>query len=75
MGDHVFLEMMPKKEVVRFGKRGKLSLKFIRPFEILDRVCTVAYLLALSSNLSGVHAIFHVSMLQKYIPDPTHVAD
>ena len=75
MGDHVFLKGMPKRGVVRFGKRGKLSLRYIRPFEVLERVGTVAYLLALTLNLSSVHAIFHLSMLQKYTPDPTHVVD
>ena len=75
MGDHVFLKGMPKRGVVRFGKRGKLSLRYIRPFEVLKRVGTVAYLLALTLTLSSVHAIFHLSMLQKYTPDPTHVVD
>ena len=66
---------MPKKEVVRFGKRGKLSPRFIGPFEILERVGTVAYRLALPPSMSGVHEVFHVSMLKKYTPDPAHVVD
>ena len=66
---------MPKRGVVRFGKRGKLSPWFIGPFEILERIGTVAYQLALPSSMSGVHEVFHVSMLRKYIPDPTHVVD
>ena len=61
--------------MVRFGKRGKLSLRFIGPFEILERVGTVAYRLALSPSMSGVHEVFHVSMLRKYTPDPAHVVD
>ena len=61
--------------MVKFGKRGKLSLKFIGPFEILKRVGTVAYRLALPPSMSGVHEVFHVSMLRKYTPDPTHVVD
>ena len=75
MGDHIFLKLMPKRRVVRFGKRGKLSPKFIGPFEILERVGTVAYQLALPPILSGVHEVFHVSMLRKYTPDPAHVVD
>ena len=75
MGDHVFLKVMPKRGVVRFGKRGKLSPRFIGPFEILERVSAVSYLLALPSSLLGVHEVFHVSMLRKYTPDPTHVVD
>ena len=64
MGDHVFLKVMPKREVVRFGKQGKLSPRYIELFEVLERVCTVAYRLALSPSLSGVYAVFHVSMLR-----------
>ena len=76
VGDHVFLKVMPKRRVVRFGKRGKLSSRFIGPFEILERVGTVAYRLALPpSMMIGVHEVFHVSMLWKYTPDPTHVVD
>ena len=73
--DHVFLKVIPKREVVRFGKRGKLSPRFIGPFEILERVGTVAYQLALLPSMSGVHEVFHVSMLRRYTPDPNHVVD
>ena len=66
---------MPKRGVVRFGKRGKLSPRFIGPFKILERVGTVAYRLALPPNMSGVHEVFHVSMLRKYTPDPAQVVD
>ena len=75
MGDHVFLKVMPKRGVVRFGKRRKLSSRYIRPFEILKRVGTVAYRLALPLILSSVHAVFHISKLRKYTPYPTHVVD
>ena len=75
VGDHVFLKVMPKRAVVRFGKRGKLSPRFIGPFEILERVKTVAYRLGLLPSMSGVHEIFHVSMLRRYTPDPAHVVD
>ena len=66
---------MPKRGVVRFGKRGKLSPRFIGPFEILERVGTVAYQLALQSSMSGFHEVFHVSMLRRYTPDPAQVVD
>ena len=66
---------MPKRGVVRFGKWGKLSSIFIRSFEILESVGTVAYRLALPPNFSGVHEVFHVSMLWKYTPDLTYVVD
>ena len=61
--------------MVRFGKRGKLSPRFIGPFEILKRVGIVAYRLALPLSMSGVHEVFHVSMLRKYTSDPAHVVD
>ena len=75
VGDHVFLKVMPKRGVVRFGKRGKLSLRFIGPFKILEMVGTVAYRLALTHSMAGVHEVFHVSMLRRYTPDPAHVVD
>ena len=75
MGDHVFLKVTPKRGVVRFGKPGKLSPKYIGPFEVLERVDVVAYQLALLPNLLDVHIVFRVSTLRKYTPDPTHVVD
>ena len=75
VGDHVFLKVMPKRGVVRFGKRGELSPRFIGPFEILERIGTVAYRLALPPSMSGVHEVFHDSMLRKYTQDPAHVVN
>ena len=75
VGDHVFLKVMPKRGVVRFGKRGKLSPRFIGPFEILERIDIVEYRLALSPSMTGVHEVFHVSMLRKHTPDPAHMVD
>ena len=75
VGDHVFLKVMPKGGVVRFGKRGKLSPRFIGPFEVLERIGTVAYRLALPPSMTGFHEVFHVSMLLKCTPDLAHVMD
>ena len=75
MGNHVFLKVVPKRGVVRFGKRGKLLPRYIGPFEILERVGAVAYRLALLPSLSSVHEVFHVSILRKYTPDPSHIVD
>ena len=61
--------------MVWFGKHGKLSLRFIGPFEILERIGTVACQLALPPSMSGVHEAFHFSMLRRYTPDPAHVVD
>ena len=61
--------------MVRFGKRGKLSPRFISPFEILERVGIVVYWLALPPNMSSVHELFYVSMLRRYTPDPAHIVD
>ena len=61
------------KGVMRFGKKGKLAPRYIGPFEIKSRVGKVAYRLVLPPELSRIHSVFHVSMLRKYIPDPSHV--
>ncbi|KAL5547651.1 hypothetical protein UlMin_002882 [Ulmus minor] len=75
VGDAVFLKVAPMKGVMRFGKKGKLSPRYIGPFKILERIGKVAYRLALPPNLSSVHNVFHVSMLKKYVPDPYHVLE
>ena len=75
VGDHVFLKVMPKRGVVRFGKRRKLSPRVIGPFEMLERIGTVTYRLVLPPSMLGVHEVFHVSILRKYIPDPAHMVD
>ena len=60
---------------MRFGKSGKLSPRYVRPFEILKRVGEVAYQLALPPTLTSAHDVFHVSMLKKYMPDASHKID
>ncbi|XP_050113983.1 uncharacterized protein LOC126592327 [Malus sylvestris] len=73
VGDWVFLKLSPWRGVVRFGKRGKLSPRYIGPYVIIERVGEVAYRLELPPELSKVHNVFHVSMLRHYISDPSHV--
>ena len=75
VGDHVFLKISPKRGLMHFGHSGKLSPRFIGPFEILDRVRAVAYRLVLPLRLANVHNVFHVSMLWKYEPNYSHVLD
>ncbi|XP_073049492.1 uncharacterized protein [Primulina eburnea] len=66
-------EIAPLKGVMRFGKKGKLSPRYIGPFEILNKIGERAYRLALPPDLDRVHNVFHVSMLRKYIANPSHV--
>nr|GEX08056.1 putative reverse transcriptase domain-containing protein [Tanacetum cinerariifolium] len=71
VGDKVMLKVSPWKGVIRFGKRGKLNLRYVRPFKVLKKVRTVAYKLELPQELSRVHNTFHVSNLKKcYSDDP-----
>ncbi|GJS33391.1 putative reverse transcriptase domain-containing protein [Tanacetum coccineum] len=70
-GDYVLLKVSPWKGVVRFGKKGKLTPRFIGPFEIIERVGPVAYRLDFPEELNGVHDTFHVSNLKKCLADPT----
>ncbi|GJU71658.1 hypothetical protein Tco_1263063 [Tanacetum coccineum] len=71
VGDHVLLKVSPWKGVARFGKKGKLTPRFVRPFKITERIGPVAYRLRLPQELNGVHDMFHVSNLKKFLADPT----
>ncbi|GKE50864.1 hypothetical protein Tco_1486020 [Tanacetum coccineum] len=68
------LKVLPWKGVVRFGKRGKLNPRYVRPFKVLEKVGSVAYKLELLEELSRVHNTFHVSNLKKcYADEPLAV--
>ncbi|GKB88986.1 putative reverse transcriptase domain-containing protein [Tanacetum coccineum] len=69
VGDRVMLKVSPRKGVIRFGKRGKLNLRYIGPFKILERIGPVAYKLELPEELSNVHSTFHVSNIKKCLSD------
>ncbi|KAL0387779.1 UNVERIFIED_CONTAM: Transposon Tf2-11 polyprotein [Sesamum radiatum] len=73
VGDKVFLKVSPWKGILRFGKQGKLSPRYIGPYEIIERIGPLAYRLALPVELSQIHDVFHVSMLRRYRSDPSHV--
>ncbi|EOY14055.1 Retrotransposon protein, putative [Theobroma cacao] len=73
--DRVFLKVSPWKGVIRFAKRGKLNPRYIGPFRIIERIGPVAYRLELPPELDRIHNVFHVSMLKKYVPDPSHILE
>ena len=61
------------KGVKRFDKKGKLAPRYVGPYQILGRVRKVSYRLALPPQMSQVHLVFHISLLRKYVADPTHI--
>ena len=69
----MFLKVYPLKNILYFGRKGKLNPKFISPYEILERVGLVVYRLALPLELAKLHDVFHVSMLQRYHSDTSHI--
>ena len=73
----MFLKVSSWEEVIKFGKKGKLSPRFIRPYEVIKRIGPVAYKLLLPPKLAQVHNVFHnvfhVSMLRCYRSDPSHI--
>ena len=73
IGEKVFLKVSPWKKVMRFGENGKLSPRFIGPYEVIEKLDPVAYKLALPLELEKIHNVFHVLMLRRYKSDPSHV--
>ena len=73
VGDKVFLKVSAWKKIMRFGQKGKLSPRFIGPYEILEKVGSVVYKLAVPPKLDKIYNVFHVSMLRRYRSDPSHV--
>ncbi|XP_070036754.1 uncharacterized protein [Nicotiana tomentosiformis] len=71
--DWVFLKVSPMKGIMRIGRKGKLSLRYVRPYKIIRRIGQVAYKLELQPEMSLVHPIFHVSMLKKVVGDPSSI--
>nr|GEV39593.1 putative reverse transcriptase domain-containing protein [Tanacetum cinerariifolium] len=71
VGDYVLLKVLPWKGVIRFRKKGKLAPRFVRPFEIIEKVGLVAYMFDLPEELDGVHDTFHMSNLKKCLADLT----
>ena len=73
VGDSVFLKVAPMKGVMRFGKKGKLSPRYVEPYLITKSIGKVAYKLDLPQDMSAIHNVFHVSMLKKCIHDLSQV--
>ena len=73
IGEKVYLKVSPWKKVMRFWRKGKLIPKFIRSYEVIEKVGLVAYKLTLPQDLEKIHNAFHVSMLRRYRSDPSHV--
>ena len=73
IGKKLFLKVSPWKKVMRFGKKGKLSPRFIGLYEVIEKVGPMAYRLDLPPELGNIHNVFHVSMLRRYRLDPSHV--
>ncbi|KAL8147994.1 hypothetical protein AgCh_005357 [Apium graveolens] len=75
IGALVLLKVSPWKGLVRFGQKGKLSPRFIGPFEVLKKVGKVAYEIALPPQWQHIHNVFHVSMLKPYVPNSNQVIE
>jgi hypothetical protein len=74
VGEHVFLKVKAKRSLLRLGSCPKLAARYCGPFEILEKIGPIAYMLSLPASMR-VHNMFHVSLLKKYVPDDNHVID
>jgi hypothetical protein len=74
VGDHVFLKVKAKRSSPKLGNCSKMVARYCGPFEILERIGIVAYMLSLPASMC-IHNVFHVSLLKKYVPDANHVID
>jgi hypothetical protein len=71
VGDHVYLRVSPIRGIQRFGVKGKLSPRYIGPYEIIEACGPVAYRLRLPLQFAAVHDVFHISQLKKCVRVPT----
>lgn len=67
--DWVYVKVSPMKGVMQFGKKGKLSPRYVWPYEVFEWIDKMAYRLDLPSEMDTIHIIFHTSMLRKFISD------
>ena len=73
VGDLVFLKISPMRKVMRFGKKGKLTPRYVGPYEIVERVRNLTYKLKLPEEMKGIHDVFHVSQLRKCVHDEAEI--
>jgi hypothetical protein len=71
VGEHVFLKVKENRSSIRLGSCLKLATRYCGPFEILEKIGLVAYMLYFTASMR-VHNVFHVSFLKKYVPNPNH---
>ena len=74
VGENVLLKMKANRSSLKLGNCAKLATRFCGPFEILERIGPVAYMIALPASMT-VHNVFHVSLLKKYILYVNHIID
>jgi hypothetical protein len=74
VGEHVFVKVNEKRSSLRLGSFPNLVVRYCGPFEILEKIGPVAYMLSFLASMR-VHNVFHVSLLKKYVPDPNHIID
>jgi hypothetical protein len=67
--------LIPRRSVGKYKQKKKSQPRYIGPFPIVQRIRKVAYRLELPSELHGIHDVFHISQLRKYIADPSHVVN
>jgi len=73
VGDKVFLNVSLMKGITCVSRKSKLDPRYVGPFEVLERVGSVAYRLALPLKMEKIHNVFHISQLRKYMQDPSHI--
>ncbi len=71
VGDQVFFMVSPLRNAIRFAHRGKLAPRSVGPFRILERISSLAYRLDLPEKFAGVHNVFHVLHLRRYLHEPS----
>ena len=74
IGDHVFLKVKTNRSSLKLGNYSNLVAHYCRPFEILERIGLLAYMISLPASMTILN-VFHVSFLKKYIPDANNVID